>query len=262
MQHDMYFLYKTYKFVNFVFGTKKLSKYDGFEFTESNRLYKFIFVLLSTIQLFIIIFSMDSLIEEIKKNSSLAHLALMMTNFIMLSVAHVSVILHGIFYGGKIQKSIMISIMRVDAYLNFPDSSNFKIRIVLVHSVYAFFKFCHLCFDMCTLDYNILLAQFLNHYSLIAFEVEILHYIIEINEVARRFEYLNDLLASSLNLKYTEGFLMKLWERKSIIQENMFQNMESSMKIYADLCQIVDDIVSCYGLTVTEIFYMIFNFCI
>lgn len=255
MQHDMYFLFKTYKIINFIFGTKKLSEYDGFKFTESCRFYKNTFVLLSIVQFFIVTLSMDPIIEEIKKITSTAHLTLMMLTFTMLSAAHTVIILHGIFYGSKLQKSILNSIMKVDTYLSFPKSPNFKFHVVFVHLIYALLKLGHLSFDMCTLDSYVLLPQFLNHFSIIAFEVEILHYIIEINEVAKRFDYLNNLLASSLNLKYTEGVLMKMWEKKVIKYGYISLNNKNSMKIYYELCQIVDNIVSCYGLAVISIFH-------
>ena len=109
----------------------------------------------------------------------------------------------------------------------------------------------HFIYDINTMDNYFIFAQFMNHFALVAIEVEILHYVIEINELAKRFEYLNFSLAFSNKFEYNEGLLMKMWLDEKI--EVSFIDLKTLMKIYNELHYAVDSVVSCYGLTVIEI---------
>lgn len=251
MEHDIYFLLKLYSITNFIFGTKKNLYVNEGIIKETSLSYKVFFAIFGIGQFFITLYDLNPFIVKWKNISSEAHLIFTLCSFLSLSLTHTIIILHSIFEGCKNQRIAFVSIIDLDKSMGFPKFQGFKMKISTCHLVYAFVKISHIVYDFIVWDSYALLPQFTYHFSMLATEIELLHYIVEINEISSRFYFFNSTLESFLKFNINnEGLLMKIWQQRKSKYNGKFRNINTSMKHYCELMQVMDNILSCYSLAV------------
>lgn len=257
MQKQLKFLLKIYNVVELIFGIRKVANYDGKSFSETSIAYKTFSISASLLKFLIFCWGIEIMANEWKFFVSEAHLILTIASYTSLSLAHIIVVLHGIFNGWKYRKNVFISIINFDTCMNFTNFDRFKTRILCFHLFYFIFKSMHLIFVILVSYDHTIFAQVLYHYSMMALELEILHYVIEINEIAIRVDYLNTLLSSFLNfdIKY-DSFLIKLWKCKNIEREMSCSDFKKMTNLYIDLYVVLSSVVSCYGPAVITLYFL------
>lgn len=165
-------------------------------------------------------------------------------------------VVNTIFAKHKIRMKIYEALVEVDEELEFDDinhSKTFKRNTVLFYLTYVSLKIFH------CVSNSIMWPQFhiwVFHFCSIAIDFQIIHFVMEINIVARRFEILRlsmeRIVCKNVDLELQDGFIANLWKNEQIHKKLNCSKLLSTLN---KLTNIIEDINYFYGSTV-----IIFNY--
>lgn len=239
----------------FIFGVQKVHIISD-KIVPVGKYYKlysiFIFLILTTGMFW-------SVVINVKRNSnnSLSVLLTTITSYASMIVAYMVTAINCFMFSPEITKEIFNSFLKVDQnFLLLQNSrkNNVKTMVVLLHSFYIVLKsFLTLVdlIDWMTLD------TIIGHICTSVIDLEILHFIINVEVTARAFELLNRRLAKlslpkSIDFDIKDGLMAKIWKRDiSVINNNLSEkSIKKCIAVYNQLAEIIDSINFSFGLTV------------
>lgn len=114
---------------------------------------------------------------------------------------------------------------------------------VIIRAVDVYFEFV---FCKGSIDLVILLFLIISMCS----DFEVFQFIIECNELARRFERLNAFLLKCTKCELQDGILMKIWNCDCKIRWNFRNELQTAKNIFVKISHATQDLNSCYYSTV------------
>lgn len=266
-------LIKLYSNINKLFGLQKLTINSYNEIKVTGTSYK-VFALLKMV--FFIIMMIYSLVLnnlEIYNNMPGPLLmAVCLSHFILL-FSYILIVSKNIFSKNEIYKKIIWKMSKGMKILKINTLENckmFKKYVIMLHCLIFILKTIHILIYFFTFNnYRMILIQIV----FATVDLELIHFAIEVNLVARMFEYFNKQMADGENNSYLvqNGILSIIWHTNKfqtikVTDQNRHKFIAKYLNIYHLLASIVHDMNSYYGYLVICIlilyFYNISNFTI
>lgn len=249
-----------YTFTNWPFGLKKLT-FKNKRISEIGKIYK-IFVIAKVICTCIlsglIIQTQFEIFYKYLPNPLKISVCLSITSLV---ICYISIVFNSVFALGGIYKNMFLKISLVIRNLNADDRHNFyqfKKWLIFIHFVQFLITLIYMIHD-CTIwqSLNVIVI----HELMFTTDLEILHFIIEVDLISTLLKFLNqNLMLERNNFRHP---LMLISKPNRINQQNIVffngqeeKRIENFLLIFNQLADIIDGINSCYAvLASTKINY-------
>lgn len=200
------------------------------------------------IAFFITYMIINYVIESLGKIPPLLLIVIATVQFIAM-FAHIFVVLCEVNNSEKSKKFLQTLIevdhkIRTDVKLK-----SFKRHLIVMHSIYAIIKLMDVYYEVFfgeKIDEIVIMFSLMN----ICSDVEVMHFVVEGNELARRFERLNILLSKCVECKLYDGLLMKLWNRNYDVHWSDGDKFQIATDVFVKISHAVRDLNSCFFSTV------------
>lgn len=251
-------LIKLENFTSFVSGLKCV-KIKNEKLKYTGNLYKFFAVVISLI--ITAEFLKDSY-TNVQRTLDVFNITVVLTftfNELSILFTYLFMVVNTIFVKCGIRMKIYEALIEIDKELEFDDvdqNKKFKKNAILFYLIYISFKTFHCVYN------SLMWPQFhiwFFHFCSIVIDFQTIHFILEINIIARRFEILRYNLEriafKSMNLEIQDGLITSFWKDH---HERKKMDCIKILSILNKLTNIIEDINYFYGSTV--IFYKLFNY--
>lgn len=170
--------------------------------------------------------------------------------FALITISYVFTILFEVINPEKYKRFLEI-LIEVDEkiYIETKPNSYMK-NLIIFHLVYVIIRAVDLYyeFSVCrVLKMRVIVFLLLSMIS----DFEVFNFIIECNELARRFEKLNAFLLKNAEFELQSGLLMKTWNRKYKMRWIVKNEFQSSTDIFVKISQATKNLNGCYHSTVS-----------
>lgn len=242
-----------YNYIDWCFGIRKLKVANG-KILKSGYLYRIILAITTicittwTIKKKMIELSMISIIIDIP----IILVYLITLSFVLTNVAYVIIIMQNISFCPNEAEKIFSLFSELENYLGLVNKSQ-KIKILFYYVFLILLKVV-----LCLIEINLweinMFDMILYHFIVLSFDLEILHFMIEVNVTARYFEKFNHQMIYFFDCAhfkdFSDGIILRLWKNNYEKLSKSDIEIKSSIFIIEKLSNIVNALNSCYGTKV------------
>lgn len=230
----------------FIFGTKRLTIVHG-SIVKTSKNYNVYSIIVGILISVAMCFCVKQSIQNISTILPPPLLFTVIISFCMLTLAYFIIMFYDTASKSIYYLRIYTTLIDINNIFNIIPNSVLRKYFNLYHAIYLIWKiFCITCEIID--EYNSSIILKIIH---ITIELEILNYVLKVNEVARNFEKLNYCLMrlqanNKMDLNIQDGIMMNLWKSKTLVINDSI-SLAQLMIVFNKLVKVVDDICSFYG---------------
>lgn len=260
-------LVQYYNYYTYIFGLQKIKLVNGkfFKVEKFYKLYAFIFMMV------LVYYNLCGLKHkyDIKyKQKSVPFIITIIIFYSSTLIGYIIIMINSIFFSQEIYEKILSTISKVNNRLGLDEndeiySKNLKMYITIVHILYFIFK------TICTIiDYMTFTSPYAIYLQslMTGLDLEIIHFVVELNIVSRLFERVNSELKyfSTCPIDMKNGILFKIWSKNKtksnfIHCDKTEKRLIELLKSYDELVDVIFHLNSHYKITVHMIILVIFQ---
>lgn len=248
---ESYRLTKIYNYIDWFFGIRKLIATEG-KIVKTGYFYRIIFFIITLCVMIIIVNRNIYSIYSETNDTSIILTALITLSYLVMVIAYFIMMIQNISFCPNETMKVFVLFSDLEKCLG-TINRNHNITVLFQHVLIISFKLILSIIEINLWDINYLdIIPY--HFLMLSFELEILHFIIEVNIVARYFEKLNNHLNFHLdgipvNCLY-DGILLKFW--KSNCENLSGSNIDTKSLIFIvdKLANVIGSLNFCYGTKV------------
>lgn len=256
-------LVQYFNYFTFIFGLQKLKFVNGKIF-KIGKFYKVYASIHMIILAYINFCGVRYKYDNKYKNQPVSFVITVIVFYSATITGYIMMLINSVFFSQEIYVKALSTISKANNCLNSEEDDvvnnrNLKKKIIVTHTIYFIFKIIWTIIDYLTFPspYVIFLQSLM-----IGLDLEIIHFVMELNIVMRLLEKVNSELKkfSTCPIDIKSGILYEIWSKKKI-KTNSIPNDKTEnrlielLKIYDDLIDIIFHLNSHYKITVYIFLY-------
>lgn len=177
--------------------------------------------------------------------------------YVILLIMQISITTSSMIFGHKIAEKIYISLSKIDN-ITLYEKKTFKTKWVVIYLIYTIH-----CMYRVINDYfhSLIIFSFLVYVCGTASDLELIHFSMIIDVVARRIEMLNDNLihmnnitsSNIVNFHIQTDMISSVWEIRELDYTRL-KSIKVIVAVFNTLHEIIDSINDCFGITVSTLY--------